>query len=421
MSLSGALSSAVSALSAQSQAIAMVGDNLANSSTTGYKTTSASFAQLVANNSSSSYSSGGVLVSSRSNISEQGLLTATSTSTNLAISGSGFFAVSTSADSNNVYYTRDGAFETDSSGYLVNNGNYLLGWRTDASGNVVGGESTGSLTTIDTDIVSSTAAPTTSVAIQANLPSDAAGNATFTTDLQVYDPLGTAQSIEVTWTKTDANTWTASFGNPSQATGDGSDSGTVTSSDITVTFNGDGSLASTSPSPATLTISGWTTGASDSAITLDLGTAGKADGLTQYSSGAETPTMSLNGITSDGMAFGSLTGVSIGDDGVVSASYTNGQTIAIYKIPVATFANANGLETITGGLYTETNASGSATLHEAGTGGAGDIKGGELESSTTDSSAEFSTMIAAQQAYSSSAQVITAVNKMFDTLLSAMR
>lgn len=421
MSLTGALSSAISALSAQSQSIAMVSDNLANSSTTAYKTTSASFSQLVTNASSSSYSSGGVVASSRSNISEQGLLTSTGVSTNLAISGSGFFAVSTSSNGGDTYYTRDGEFSADSSGYLVNDGSYLLGWRTDADGNVVGAESSGSLTAVDTDIVASTASATTSTSIQANLPADAADGATFTTDMPLYDSLGTAQSLEVTWTKTAANTWTASFSDPTLSSNASTTSGTVTSSDITVTFNDDGSLASTSPSPATLTISDWTTGAASSTITLGLGTVGKVDGLTQYSSGSDSPTVDLTGITSDGMAYGTLTGVSIGDDGLVTASYSNGSNIAIYKIPVATFTNADGLAAVSGGLYTATTSSGNATLHEAGTGGAGDIKGGELEASTTDSSEEFSTMISAQQAYSASAQVITAVNKMFDTLLSAVR
>lgn len=421
MSLTGALSSAVSALSAQSQSIAMVSDNLANSSTIGYKTTTASFTDLVTNASTSSYSSGGVLASGRSNISEQGLLTATGTATNLAISGSGFFAVSSATDGSSVYYTRDGSFETDSDGYLVNNGNYLLGWRTDADGNVVGGESAGGLTAVDTDIVASTASPTTTTTIQANLPADAAVNDTFTTDMQVYDSLGTAESLEVTWTKTAANQWSASFSNPTLTSDTSADSGTISSGAITITFNTDGSLASTSPSPPMVSISGWTTGAADSTITLNLGTAGKADGLTQYSSGSESPTVDLTSVTSNGMAYGSLSGVSIGDDGIVTASYTNGQKIAIYKVPVATFTNANGLLATSGSLYIETTASGHATLHEAGTGGAGDIKGGELEASTTDSSEEFSTMIAAQQAYSASAQVITAVNKMFDTLLSAVR
>ena len=421
MSLTGALNSAISGLSAQSQSIAMVSDNLANSSTTAYKTTTASFSELVTNASSSSYSSGGVVTSSRSNISEQGLLTATGVSTNLAISGNGFFAVSTASSGGEVYYTRDGEFSTDSDGYLVNDGNYLQGWRTDADGNVIGSESAGSLTAIDTDIVSSTASATTSTAIQANLPADAEVNDTFTTDMPLYDSLGTAQSVEVTWTKTAENTWTASFADPTLSSDGTTTSGTVSSSAISITFNEDGSLASTSPSPATLSITGWRTGAADSTITLDLGSAGKMDGLTQYSSGTDSPTVDLTGITSDGMAYGTLTSVSIGDDGLVTASYSNGENIAIYKIPVATFTNPDGLVTVGGGLYTATSSSGNATLHEAGTGGAGDIKGGQLEASATDSSEEFSTMIAAQQAYSASAQVITAVNKMFDTLLSAVR
>lgn len=412
MSLTGALSSAVSALSAQSQAIAMVSDNLANSSTYGYKTTSASFSSLVNGSSSSSYSSGGVIASSRSNIAEQGLLVSSSTSTNLAISGSGFFVVSASTSGTDVGYTRNGEFTTDNEGYLVNDGYYLMGWATDANGNVIGGESASSLTAIDTDTISSIASASTATTIQANLPADAAVNDTFTTDMPIYDSLGTAQSVEITWTKTGENTWSASFA---------TDSGTVTSSAIDITFNSDGTLASTSPSPATLSISDWSTGAADSTITLNLGTVGAADGLTQYSTDSSTPSVDLSSISSDGVSYGTLTSISIGDDGVVSATYSNDQTIAIYKIPVATFSNANGLTAQSDGIYKSTAASGNAVLHEAGTGGAGDIQGGTLESSTTDSSEEFSTMIAAQQAYSASSQVITAVNEMFDTLLSAVR
>lgn len=421
MSLTGALSSAISALSAQSQSIAMVSDNLANSSTYGYKTTYASFEELVTGSSSAGYSSGGVMVNSRSDVSQQGLLVSSTTATNLAISGSGFFVVSPSTDSKETYYTRNGQFSTDSNGYLVNGGNYLMGWRTDADGNVVGNESTSTLTAVDTNIVTSTAAATTSTSIQANLPADAAVGDTFTSDMAVYDSLGTSHSVEITWTKSATNTWTASFGNPTLASDTSTTTGTVSSSAITVTFNSDGTLASTSPSPPTLSITGWTTSANDSSIALDLGTVGKADGLTQYSTGSSSPTVDVTSIKSDGMAYGTLTGVSIGDDGVVSASYSNGQTMAIYKIPVATFTNANGLQAMTGGIYASTQSSGDSTLHEAGTGGAGSVKGGELESSTTDTNGEFSTMIAAQQAYSSSAQVITAVNKMFDTLLSAVR
>jgi flagellar hook protein FlgE len=421
MSLTGALSSAVSSLNAQSQAIAMVSDNLANSSTVGYKTTYASFEQLVTGTSSAGYSSGGVLASSRSDVSAQGLLVSSTTSTNLAISGNGFFVVSPSSAGTDVYYTRDGAFTTDSDGYLVNNGYYLMGWPTDADGNVQGAESAGSLTAIDTNTISTTASASTSATIQANLPADAATNDTFTTSMEVYDSLGTAQSLTINWTKTGTNTWAASFSDPTSPTDPSTTTGTVSSSPVAITFNSDGSLASTSPSPAILSISGWADGAADSSITLNLGSAGGVSGLTQYSSGSTSPSVSVSSITSNGMAYGTLTGISIGDGGIVSAKYSNGQTIAIYKVPVATFTNTDGLSVMNGSIYAATTTSGNASLHEAGTGGAGAIKGGTLESSTTDSSEEFSTMIAAQQAYSASAQVITAVNKMFDTLLSAVR
>src|SRR5262249_40117870 len=139
MSLSGALNSAISALSAQSQALSMVSDNIANADTVGYKTTSASFEDLVtASSSSAAYSSGGVAVSGFANITQQGLLAATSTPTNVAIQGSGFFTVSDATSGGGTFYTRNGAFTTDNAGYLEENGYYLEGWRTDASGNIIG-------------------------------------------------------------------------------------------------------------------------------------------------------------------------------------------------------------------------------------------------------------------------------------------
>ena len=122
----------------------MISDNIANSQTKGYKTTTANFEDLVTSASSSaSYASGGVATRSRSNISEQGLLSSTTNATDVAIQGNGFFAVSTSKSGGATLYTRNGAFTTDDSGYLVNDGNYLLGWKTDADGNVVGSESAG--------------------------------------------------------------------------------------------------------------------------------------------------------------------------------------------------------------------------------------------------------------------------------------
>ena len=104
----------------------------------------------------------------------------------------------------------------------------------------------------------------------------------------------------------------------------------------------------------------------------------------------------------------------------MDATYSNGQTITLYKLAVSTFSDPNGLGAHSDGMYTATSASGNPTLETSGTNGAGTIFGSELESSATDTSGQFSNMISAQQAYSAASQVITTVNKMFDTLISAV-
>lgn len=421
MSLTGALSSAISALNSQSQSLAMISDNISNADTTGYKTTSAMFEDLVtASNSATSYTSGGVNVSGRANISQQGLLAATTNATDVAIQGSGFFVTTNATTGGTTSYTRNGAFTTDNSGYLVNNGNYLEGWRTDAQGNILGNASAASLGPINTQVAATSGSATTKATIAANLPSDAATGATFTSSMTAYDSLGTANSIQITWTKTGANAWTASFGNPTLASNSSTTTGTTSSGTVAITFNSDGSLASTNPSPPTISVTGWTDGAANSSIALNLGTVGKTDGLTQYASGETTPAVDLTGITPDGLPYGKLSSIAIGKGGVVDATYSNGQTIAIYKIAVATFSDPNGLSAASDGLYSATAASGNATLQTSGANGAGTIYGSELESSTTDTSGQFSNMISAQQAYSAASQVITTVNKMFDTLISAV-
>lgn len=431
MSLTGALSSAISALNAQSQSLAMISDNIANSSTVGYKTNTASFESLITDTSgASAYSSGGVNTSTLANITQQGLLTASSTSTNVAIQGNGFFPVTTSLTSGSTEYTRNGAFTTDANGYLVNNGAYLLGWRTDATGNVVGSAGSNNLVPIDTSVAETSGSATANTSFSLNLPADAASSATFTSSMSVYDSLGTASNIPVTWTKgSTANTWTASFGAPTLASDSSTPSGSISSgSPVTVTFNSDGSLASATNSPAgttpaTLSNLGitWNDGATAGSIALNMGTAGGTNGLTQYSSGLTTPAINTTSIQSDGLAFGKLSSVAVGKNGLVNATYSNGQTIAIYKIPVATFAAPDQLQAQSGGLYTATVTSGTAVVQASGVNGAGTVEGGELESSTTDTNQQFSGMISAQQAYSAASQVISAVDKMFDTLMSSMR
>jgi flagellar hook protein FlgE len=420
MSLSAAINAAVSALNAQSSALALVSTNLANSSTTGYKASDASFASLLAGDSTSSGGAGGVSVSTVSGISTQGLLTSSTVATNVAISGNGMFAVADSADSNQLYYTRNGSFSIDSDGYLISNGYYLQGWPTDADGNVIGGTTASNLEAVDTNAVSSIAGATSLVEMSATLPAEAAVGDTFTSEFEIYDSLGTASIVSVTWTKTAQNEWNATFADPVLASDTSQTIGDVTSTAITISFNGDGTLAGTNPSPPTLEISDWATGAADSAIALDMGDAGTATGLSQYASGKDAPSVSLKTVQ-DGLAYGSLKSINVGDDGTVYAAYSNGEQRAIYKIAVATFPNVDGLSAMTGGIYAQSSESGVATYKISGVDGAGTIYGGQLEASTTDTNVEFSRMMAAQQAYSGAAQAMSAANDMYDTLMSAIR
>ncbi len=421
MSLTGAINSAVSGLNAQSTALAIVANNLANTSTTGYKTTTASFSSMLAGSSGTdtTVASGGVVATGVSNISAQGQLTDSEVSTNMAISGSGFFSVATATENGSLYYTRNGEFSVDSQGYLVNNGYYLMGWKTDADGNVIGNSTSSSLVAIDTDAIASIAEATSTMSMVANLPANAATNETFTSSVEVYDSLGTAATVSITWEKTGENTWTATFANPTTTDGT-TEIGEVTSGSITISFNGDGTLASTNPSPPTVTIENWTTGAATSTIALDMGDANAATGLSQYSSESEELSVSLT-TDQDGSPLGSLTGISIAEDGTVSGVYDNGMTRALYKVPLTTFTNADGLSALSGGVYQATTESGSGTLKTAGSDGAGSIFGSQLELSTADTNTEFARMMAAQQAYSGAAQVVSAVNSMFDTLMSAIR
>jgi flagellar hook protein FlgE len=260
--------------------------------------------------------------------------------------------------------------------------------------------------------------------------------------MSVYDSLGAASTVPITWTKVGSNEWTAKFGTPSSTISNSPDASaptvgaggitlpdgtTSTTSELVVQFNSDGSLskidgnAPTNPSSTALAITGWNDGAAASSITLNLGSAGGTNGLTQYNSGSSTPSIAVTSVNSDGLAFGKLSGVTVGNNGVVNATYSNGQTVPIYKIPVATFASPDQLLAESDGLYQATVGSGNAVVQTSGTNGAGKVFGGELESSATNTNDQFSTMMTAQQAYSASAQVVTAVNKMYETLIDAMR
>lgn len=428
--MSAALSAATSALLAQSKALSIISDNLANTSTTGYKALDTSFADLVtATSNSSATASGGVTATTVQNVYAQGTIGSTDVSTNMAINGDGLFVVSGTTDGSTGYaYTRDGGFTKDDEGYLTENGEYLMGWPTDSTGAVTASNTTSvaGLTAINVDEYSSYAKATENVTLQGNLPADATVGASFSSSLETYDSLGEEEDIPVTFTKTASNTWTLTLSNPTNASGD--QSGTIGgTSSYTLSYNTDGSLASitdasgNSVSSVTATVASFSDGAStDTPITVDIGKTGTISGLTQYTSGATTPSLTVSKTSQDGVAYGTLSSVSIATDGTVSATYSNGASVPIYKVAVATFTNENGLAAESGNLYTQTATSGAYTLHVAGQGGAGTIQGSSLEGSTADTTTEFSKMIQAQQAYSAASQIISTDRSMFQSLISAV-
>jgi flagellar hook protein FlgE len=164
-------------------------------------------------------------------------------------------------------------------------------------------------------------------------------------------------------------------------------------------------------------LTGWSSGAGTNTIALDFGTAGavgtaRADGITQFSSSYIT-----NFVNQNGVQFGNFYGVDVDESGIVSALFDNGQTLKIFKIPVATFPNPNGLDAKTGTVFSETQDSGAYFLRSAGQANAGVIVPSSLESSTTDLADEFTNMIITQRAYSANTRAITTADQMLEDLL----
>ncbi|WP_337996892.1 flagellar hook protein FlgE [Oleispirillum naphthae] len=430
--LSSSMNVAVSALYAQSAAVSTISNNLANSSTYGYKITTASFSSMVSGSGSySNFTGAGVTVNPSQSLTTQGTLVGTESDTDLGIDGEGWFVVANSSDSDVFYYTRAGDFSTDDEGYLVNSsGWYLQGYATDRDGSVVAGTSAASLEAINVNDYAGAAEATTELEVQAILPADAEIGDAFTVDAEVYDSLGTAYTLTLTYTKTAANTWEMTVDQPAYSSDGTTDTATtvtltgstVTSNVATITFNEDGTLL-TPADDIVIGISGWSSGGATSSIAYSCGTADATDGLSQYATGDGTadPTLTLTAVTQDGLRFGEFTSVSVDSSGYVYANFDNGISYTIYKIPLATFANDNGLEAESGTVYAASIYSGEANLVEADSGSAGAIESGELESSTVDTATEFSSLIVAQQAYSAASEIISTVSDMYDELMAAKR
>ncbi|RME64559.1 MAG: flagellar hook-basal body complex protein [Alphaproteobacteria bacterium] len=441
MSLYAALFSGVSGLGAYSSALGIISDNITNVNTTGYKNSTAEFSTLVTeSNSSSSFSPGGVKAVPRTLISRQGLLQSTNAATDLGIDGAGFFVVKdqpVTGTAGEVFFTRAGSFRPDADGFLKNAADlYLMGWQLQSNGTFANDGNIDSLVPINTTGLTGTAEATTFVRLRANLQSsqpvsalEATYNASvsannmasgavppdFFRDVRIFDAQGGTHTLTFSFLKSSTpNQWhvevhadpatdittTGSFVDGQIATG-------------TIAFNTDGSLDIAGTTPALLAplSANWVNGSAPGSITLNLGTDGEVDGITQFDS-----TSTLISSSVDGAVFGNVIGVSIGKDGIVTALFDNGLTRSVYKLPVATFQNPDGLTRVQGNAYGVSDQSGTFSLVEAGTGGGGSISPSSLESSTVDLAAEFTQLITTQRAFSASTRIITTADEMLTEL-----
>lgn len=421
MSIFGAMNTAVSGLTAQSDAFTNISDDVANSQTVGYKGITTTFADYLTSSTPTENQSGAVEASPEYQNDVQGTITTSSDPLALAISGNGYFNVSETTGSGGTtfsptqYYTREGDFNLNNEGYVVNaSGEYLDGYNLDqATGQI----ENGNLQPIQIDTSSVPAVATSSVNYSAALPDSTAGGSA-TSQVSIYDSAGNTHTLTLGWSQSaqSSNTWNVSI----------NDGGTNIGA-ATATFNADGTLASltgsggsvnpttaqtTAGSAADLTLTPTIDGLPQN-ITLNLGTVGQSNGVSVGSSSD----YALNGITANGSAVGTYTGVTMQSSGNIVASYSNGETRTVAQIPISTFAAPDALQRQNGQAFTATSASGAATLSSANQNGAGQLVTGSVESSNVDIATDLTSLITAQQAYGANAKVVTTANQMMQTTL----
>ncbi len=418
MSLQASFYSALSGLDTNSTAMQVVGDNIANQNTNGFKGSSVHFEDVLGQSlgtvSGSNATGVGAKVGSINGNFTQGTLMTTNVDTDVAVNGRGFFILE-DVTSNEQYYTRDGHFHLDNNGYLVNTGeNRVQGFLYNDTGtNVVS-----TLADIQVD-QSSMVDPNTTTTVDMVLNLDASattdtfditdpgGSSEYSTAITIYDSLGKSHVITTYFTKTASQAWQWN------ATIDGSDvqGGTAGSSVLFGTgdigFNTSGVLTTTMPVSLYTGSVTFADGIPASAIDLDL------TGTSQYGTSSAIQT-----ISQDGYAAGMISGITINSDGTIVGYYTNGQVKNIAQLVLANFTNLNGLERAGTMLYRSSTNSGDPLYNRPGVGGMGNLSAGCLEESNVDLAAEFIKMIITQRAYQANSKVISTTDEMLAQLLS---
>jgi flagellar hook protein FlgE len=404
--MGSSMNSAVSGLRAHQLMLDVTGNNIANVNTPGFKAGRTVFSdvlsQTIAGATAPSQNVGGtdpqqvglgVRTGAITNLFTQGGILTTNKPTDLAIQGDGFFVLS---DGSASYYSRAGAFEVDSAGNLVDS---VTGYRIQGAG----GDITISPTATSAPVGTGTAAFT------GNLDPTVAAGTTYVATVSVYDSLGGTHNLTLTFTKS------ATAGEFTYATTE-SDANMSIGAGGTGTLQFSGSGAITAGGTGTITLD-FTNGASSGQVaTLDFGSAANASPVTGFASAA---TLAL--ASQDGAASGTLQSFSIGTDGTINGTFSNGRVQSLGTIRMATFPNAAGLAKMGNNLYRETSNSGVANVGNPGTGGRGTLAPGSLEGSNVDLADEFVKLIVAQRGFQANARVITTSDEVLQEAVNLKR
>ncbi|MEK6423588.1 MAG: flagellar hook protein FlgE [Burkholderia gladioli] len=407
----------LSGLQGASNHLNVIGNNIANANTVGFKAAIAQFSDVYANSMSTAVANGigaGTQLAEVMQVFRQGSLTSSQNPLDIAISGNGFFQVS---NNGTTTYTRDGQFHADARGNIVNSaGANLMGYGVNADG------------TIDTASLRALSAPRGNIApkataaitgqfnlsptdkAQTHTPFNYADSSTYTLrqPVQAHDSLGNQQNVNLYFVKSaTAGSWNVYAG---------AADGTPPANLGTIAFNASGKLTGSTDAAGTATASigkftlnlTHTSGAATpQAIALDLSSA------TQFSASRSAST----NLVADGYPTGSLTSYSVGVDGSVSGIYSNGKSMTLGQVVVVNFNNPGGLTSIGGNQYLQTAASGVPQIGVAGTTNHGALKGGTTEASTTDLTGELVNLITAQRDYQANAQTIKTQRTVDQTLI----
>ena len=406
-----AYSVALSALQADSTAIDVVGNDLANLNTTGYKATDVQFEDLMAQSLGTGQNSAqlGVGVGPVGTAASytQGTLTTTNGPTDAAIQGNGFFVVQNAQGE--TLYTRDGAFQVNASGSLITaTGEAVQGWSA-VNGTVNPNGPVGNLTVPAGATVPATA--TTSMGLTVNLNSTTAPSASFSAPIQVIDSLGQSHTLSVNFTETSANNWNYTVTIPAADLQTG---GTTTVAKGTLTFNPDGSLKSpaSSASPVSLSVKGLADGANDMTIAWNLYNSNGSSMITQYDQAS-----GVGNTTQNGFAAGQIANFSLQNGGLLVANYSNGQQITVGQLALASIPNPDSLLSVGDNDLQASSTTGSITVGAANTGGLGQIVAGTLESSNVDIATEFTKLLTYERSYQAASRVITTNDQMLQGLV----